>query len=65
MLVILLILLAVLAVVCHALRKRAVRWLFSILMYLFWIAFVVLLGFTVGYQAGQHNVHLLHILRLK
>lgn len=65
MLVILLVLLAVLAIVCHALRKRAVRWLFSLLMYLFWISFIVLLGFTVGYQAGQHHFHLLHVLNLK
>ncbi|MCF8566049.1 hypothetical protein LLE49_15085 [Alicyclobacillus tolerans] len=62
MLVGLLILLFVIAVLCTYLRRRVLRWLFTLLAVLFWLAFLLLFGFAVGYQAGTHNVHITHIL---
>jgi cytosine/uracil/thiamine/allantoin permease len=58
-LVLLLILLLGIAILCTWLRKRAVRWLFTLLAVVFWIAFLALLGFVIGYQAGEHGVHIL------
>jgi cytosine/uracil/thiamine/allantoin permease len=58
-LVLLLILLLGIAILCTWLRKRAVRWLFTLLAVVFWIAFLALLGFVIGYQAGEHGLHIL------
>lgn len=54
--------LLVLAVLCTFLRTRAVRWLFTTLAVLFWIAFLALLGFAVGYRVGDSGMHLSHLL---
>lgn len=59
--IILLILLLVLAILCSYLRRKAVRWLFTTLAVIFWIAFLALLGFVIGYQAGN-SVHLTKLL---
>lgn len=60
--IVLLILLLVIALVCTYLRRKAVRWLFTTLAVIFWIAFLALLGFVTGYQMGNSNVHLAKIL---
>ncbi len=57
-----LLVLLVLAVACTILRRRAVRWLFTTLAVIFWIAFLVLLGFVVGYHVGDSGIHVTHIL---
>lgn len=62
MLIFLLILLLVIAIVSTYLRTKAVRWLFTLLAVLFWLAFLSLLGFVVGYHAGIRGVHITHIL---
>lgn len=62
MLVLLLVILLIIAVLCSWIRRKAVRWLFTILAVLFWIAFLSLLGFVIGYQAGLHGVHIMHYL---
>jgi hypothetical protein len=59
MLVFLLVLLLGIAILCTWLRKRAVRWLFTLLAVVFWISFLALLGFVLGYQAGEHGLHIL------
>ena len=61
MLILLAVILGCLAILCAYLRKRAVRWLFTFLMIVFWIAFFVLLGIVVGYQAGLSGVKILHL----
>lgn len=58
----LLVVLLVMAILCTWLRRKAVRWLFTILAVLSWVAFLALLGFVVGYQAGSHGVHILRYL---
>lgn len=55
MLVFLLILLLAIAIVCTWLRKKAVKWLFTLLAVLFWIAFLALLGCVIGYSVGEHG----------
>ncbi len=59
MLVLLLILLLVIAIVCTWLRRKYVKWLFTLLAVLFWIAFLALLGFVIGYSVGQHGFQVL------
>lgn len=51
----LLVLLLILAVVCTYLRKKAVRWLFTLLSVVFWIAFLALAGFVLGYDFGMRG----------
>lgn len=58
----LLVIIIVLAILCTWLRKKAVRWLFTLLAITFWVAFLALLGFVIGYSAGEHGVHVLHVL---
>jgi hypothetical protein len=60
-LILFLVVIGAFAVLCAYLRKHAVRWLFTLLMVIFWIAFFVLLGVAVGYQAGTHGVQILHL----
>ncbi|QSO54355.1 hypothetical protein JZ785_11635 [Alicyclobacillus curvatus] len=62
MLVLLLVIILIIAIACTWLRTKAVRWLFTILAVVFWIAFLGLLGFVIGYQAGTHGVHVLHLI---
>lgn len=62
MLVALLVMILIIAILCTWLRTKAVRWLFTILAILFWIAFLGLLGFVMGFQAGTHGVHVLHYI---
>ncbi|OFW75079.1 MAG: hypothetical protein A2201_13150 [Alicyclobacillus sp. RIFOXYA1_FULL_53_8] len=62
MLTFLLVVLLVIAVVSTYLRKKAVRWLFTLLAILFWLAFLSLFGFVVGFQAGTRGIHLTHLL---
>ncbi|QQE80305.1 hypothetical protein [Alicyclobacillus sp. SO9] len=62
MLIFLLVLLLLIAVLCTYLRRKAVRWLFTILAILFWIAFLALLGFVIGYHLGQDHLHLSKLL---
>jgi cytosine/uracil/thiamine/allantoin permease len=58
----LLIIILVLALLCTWLRKKAVRWLFTLLAIVFWIAFLALLGFVVGYSAGEKGFHITKLL---
>jgi len=58
----LLVLLLVIAVACTYLRRKAVKWLFTILAVLFWIGFLALLGFVLGYHVGESGFHLSSIL---
>jgi len=58
----LLVLLLVFAIGCMYLRRKAVRWLFTTLSVLFWIAFLLALGFVIGYDVGQSGLHLAKIL---
>jgi hypothetical protein len=60
-LILFLVIIGALAILCAYLRKRAVRWLFSFLMVIFWVSFFVLLGVVIGYQAGLHGVQILHM----
>lgn len=60
--ILLLLVLLVLAVACSILRLRVVRWLFTTLALIFWIAFLALLGVALGYHAGSSGIHLSHIL---
>lgn len=60
--IVLLILLLVIVIVCIYLRRKAVRWLFTTLAFIFGIAFLALLGFMLGYQVGNSGVHVTHIL---
>jgi cytosine/uracil/thiamine/allantoin permease len=62
LLVLLLVIILIIAIACTWLRTKAVRWLFTILAVVFWIAFLGLLGFVIGYQAGTHGVHVLHLI---
>lgn len=62
MLVFLLVLLLVIALLCTYLRKKAVRWLFTLLAVVFWVSFLALLGFVIGYRAGLNGVHITHLL---
>ena len=62
MLAFLLILLLVIALLTTWLRNKAVRWLFTFLAGLFWIAFLGLLGFVIGYHTGESGLHLTHVL---
>ncbi|WDL98044.1 hypothetical protein [Alicyclobacillus sp. ALC3] len=57
-----LLVLLVVAVACTILRRRAVRWLFTTLAVGFWIAFLILLGFSLGYHVGISGIHVTHIL---
>ncbi|MCL6548137.1 MAG: hypothetical protein K6T30_04415 [Alicyclobacillus sp.] len=57
-----LILLLVAALLSTYLRKRAVRWLFTLLSVVTWVAFLAILGFVGGYQMGEHGVHVARIL---
>lgn len=59
--VILLGLLLTLALLCTYLRRKAVRWLFTLLMVIFWILFLGALGYRVGYLAGLHGFHAAHV----
>ncbi len=61
MLILLLVVIGGLAILCAYLRKYGVRWLFSVLMVVFWIGFFVLLGFAIGYQAGVLGIHPPHL----
>ncbi|MCL6446178.1 MAG: hypothetical protein K6T83_22490 [Alicyclobacillus sp.] len=54
----LLVVMVLLACLCTWLRARAVRWLFTCLSVVFWIACLSLLGFVLGYRVGEHGVHL-------
>ncbi|MCL6599092.1 hypothetical protein [Alicyclobacillus macrosporangiidus] len=58
-----LVVLLAIAVLCSWLRRKAVRWLFTLLAVVFWIAFFALLGFVIGYSAGEHGVRILHALQ--
>lgn len=62
MLVVFLVILLIIAILCSWLRRKAVRWLFTILAVIFWVAFCALLGFVIGYGAGFHGVHVLNYL---
>ena len=62
LLIFLLILLLVIAFLCTWLRRKAVRWLFTLLAIVFWVAFFALLGFVIGYTAGERGFHVLHVL---
>lgn len=61
-LLVLLAVILVLAIICTVVRKRAVRWLFTILAVLFWIGFLALLGFVIGYRVGDSGFHVLHLI---
>lgn len=52
----------ILAIVCTVLRRRALRWFFTFLSVIFWVAFLALLGFAIGYHMGVSGVSLTHIL---
>ncbi|WP_067931932.1 hypothetical protein [Alicyclobacillus kakegawensis] len=51
-----------LAVVCWLVRKKTLRGLFATLAVLFFLAFMGLLGYDIGYQAGVRGVHILGFL---
>ncbi|MCL6593637.1 MAG: hypothetical protein K6T31_06640 [Alicyclobacillus sp.] len=56
------VLLLLLAVLCTWLRRRAaVRWLFTCLAAVFWLAFCGLLGFVLGYHAGASGLTILKV----
>lgn len=61
-LLLLLALLLVLAGVCTYVRWRTGRRLFTFLAVVTWVAFLALLGFVAGYQAGERGVHVARIL---
>jgi len=63
-LIVLLIVIGLLAVLCGYLRRKAVRWLFTLLMVLLWVAFFLLFGYIIGYQAGIHGFSLLKALHV-
>ncbi len=60
--VVLLLVLLAMAILCLWLRKRAVRWLFTLLAVVFWVAFLVLFGFIIGYTAGVKGIHIVKAL---
>lgn len=46
-------------------RKRTFgRFMVAFLMWIFWLVFLILLGYEIGYGAGQRGVSILHLLHI-
>lgn len=46
-------------------RRRSLgRFLLTFLTVVFWLAFIVLLGFVLGYTAGERGVSILKLLHI-